>query len=62
MEKRQSTSSNAVMKTVRSDFQANEKDKYTVVIWLEGNDPDCLDNIIGGTMKLGMNFKIKEST
>ena len=55
-------SSNAVMKTVRSDFQANEKDKYTVVIWLEGNDPDCLDNIIGGTMKLGMNFKIKEST
>ena len=32
------------------------------VIWLEGNDPDCVDKIIGGTMKLGMNFKIVETT
>lgn len=54
--------SNIVMKTLTEDFKANGKDKYTVVVWLEGNDPDCIDDIIGGTLKLGMNFKITEST
>lgn len=56
------TSSTIVMTTKHEKFEAKAKDKYTVVIWLEGNDPDCLDNIIGGTLKLGMNFKITEST
>lgn len=55
-------SSSIVMRTSTEGFKSNSKDKYTVVIWLEGNDPDCLDNIIGGTLKLGMNFKITEST
>lgn len=55
-------SSTIVMKTSTSGFEAKNKDKYTVVIWLEGNDPDCLDDIIGGTLKLSMNFKIVEST
>ncbi|MBQ3968341.1 MAG: hypothetical protein II688_06615 [Lachnospiraceae bacterium] len=55
-------SSTLVMRNSKSDFEPRDKDKYTIVIWLEGNDPDCLDNIIGGTMKLGMNFRIVEST
>lgn len=54
--------SSIVMRTSSEGFKANEKDKFTVVIWLEGNDPDCIDDIIGGTLKLGMNFKITEST
>lgn len=54
--------STVVMTAKTTDFKAGAKDKYTVVIWLEGNDPDCLDNIVGGTMKLGMNFKITEDT
>lgn len=54
--------SNIVMRTSTEDFKANGKDKYTVVVWLEGNDPDCIDDIIGGTLKLEMNFKITEST
>ena len=28
--------------------------KYTIVIWLEGDDPDCTDELIGGHM--GMDF------
>lgn len=56
------TSSTVVMTTGHEKFAPKEKDKYTVVIWLEGNDPDCTNDIIGGTMKLGMNFKITEST
>ena len=55
-------SSSLVMRTSTEGFESNNKDKYTVVIWLEGNDPDCLDDIIGGTLKLSMNFKITEST
>lgn len=54
-------SSTSVMKGTREALGPGEKDKYTVVIWLEGNDPDCLDDIVGGTMKLGMNFEITES-
>lgn len=31
--------------------------KYTVVIWLEGDDPQCTDEMMGG--QIGMNFQIK---
>ena len=55
-------SSSVVMRTSGDKFKAKDKDKYTVVIWLEGNDPDCVDDIIGGTLKLSMSFKITEST
>ena len=55
-------SSTIVMKTKSEGFKPKDRDKYTVVIWLEGNDPDCLDNIIGGTIKFYMDFKIVETT
>ena len=55
-------SSSVVMRTSGDKFNAKDKDKYTVVIWLEGNDPDCVDAIIGGTLKLSMSFKITETT
>ncbi|MBR1739703.1 MAG: hypothetical protein IJ737_05355 [Ruminococcus sp.] len=55
-------SSTIVMRTKHSGFEPKAKDKFTVVIWLEGNDPDCLDDIIGGTLKLSMDFKIVEDT
>jgi len=38
------------------DFAPGDKNKYTVVIWLEGNDVDCTDNILGGEIKLHMGF------
>lgn len=55
-------SSTMVMNTKHEKFESKARDKYTIVIWLEGNDPDCTDEIIGGTLKLGMNFRIAEST
>lgn len=55
-------SSTIVMKTASEKFEPKAKDKYTIVIWLEGNDPDCVDDIVGGTIKFGMNFHIVEST
>ena len=38
------------------NFAPKEKIKYTVVVWLEGRDPDCTDNILGGEIKLHMEF------
>lgn len=39
-------------------FLPGEKTKFTVVIWIEGNDPDCIDWLIGGKMKLDMDIAI----
>ena len=36
----------------RRDFKVNDIDKYTIVIWIEGDDPDCIDALIGGEMKM----------
>ena len=38
------------------NFAPKERIKYTVVVWLEGRDPDCTDNILGGEIKLHMEF------
>ena len=37
---------------------AGEKVKFTVVIWLEGDDPDCVDRVIEGLAKFEMNFRV----
>lgn len=39
-------------------FKPGDKTKFTVVIWIEGNDPDCIDWLIGGKMKLDMNISV----
>lgn len=36
----------------RKAINPNVMDKYTIVMWIEGDDPDCLDNIIGGELKV----------
>lgn len=45
---------NQVMNELREDFEPGEVDRFTVVIWLEGDDPECLNHIIGGEMKMEM--------
>lgn len=37
-------------------FKPGDVDKYTVVLWIEGSDPECNDNILGGEIKISMNF------
>ena len=32
--------------------------KYTVVIWLEGDDPDCNDDLIGGHIGMEVFFQL----
>ena len=42
----------------RENFYPNDVDRYTIVIWVEGDDPDCINDIIGGEMK--MHLEINE--
>ncbi len=38
------------------DFGPGDLIKYTIVLWIEGSDPECTDNILGGEVKFNMNF------
>lgn len=38
----------------RQNFNPGNVDKITIVIWIEGDDPDCVDDLIGGEMKMTM--------
>lgn len=40
------------------NFKPYQIKKYTILVWLEGQDPDCIDDILGGRIKLRMLFSI----
>lgn len=40
----------------RKSMKPNVIDKFTIIIWLEGDDPDCLNNLIGGEIKMHMDI------
>lgn len=42
----------------QTEVEPLEKHKYTVVIWLEGDDPDCTDDLIGGHLGMDMRFRL----
>ena len=46
-----------VMNTIKN-YKPGSITKYTVVIWLEGNDPECIDKIIGGKFKIDMRLSV----
>ena len=43
-----------VMLEVTENFKVGDIDKYTVVIWVEGDDPECKNDLIGGEIKMHM--------
>ena len=40
----------------RKSFKPKSKDHFTVVIWIEGDDPECKNDLIGGEIKMHMDF------
>lgn len=38
------------------DFLVGNVDKYTIVIWMEGDDPECVDRIVGGSVEFSMHI------
>lgn len=49
-------SSTSVLLEHRENFEPGEVDKFTIVIYLEGDDPDCVDALIGGDMKMHLDI------
>lgn len=43
-----------IMLEVTENFEVGDIDKYTVVIWVEGDDPECKNDLIGGEIKMHM--------
>ena len=46
----------AVLEEVKN-FKPTDLDRFTIVVWLEGDDPDCVNAIIGGEIKMHMNIR-----
>ena len=42
------------------DFLVGYVDKYTIVIWMEGDDPECVDKIVGGSVQFTMRIDAKD--
>lgn len=53
-------SDTVVMETLSKDFEVGAVDKYTIVIWIEGNDPECIDDIRDGYVRMRMLFKLDD--
>jgi hypothetical protein len=47
-------SSNVVARERIDAVAPGDINKFTVVVWIEGTDPDCIDWLIGGKLKLEM--------
>ncbi len=41
------------------DFKPGDKHKYTVAIWVEGDDPECTNDIMGAHAGYAMKFTLK---
>ena len=47
-----------IMQSRTTGFEVGAVDKYTVVIFIEGNDPECTDRLIGG--EIGVEMYLRE--
>ncbi len=45
-------SNNIALLEQRKNFKPKSKDRYTVVVWIEGDDPECKNDLLGGEIKM----------
>ena len=50
----------AVCTYTEENFLVGNVDKYTIVIWMEGEDPECVDAIVGGSVEFSMTIDALE--
>ncbi|MBQ8228307.1 MAG: hypothetical protein IJZ88_04765 [Clostridia bacterium] len=43
------------------NFEAGAVDRFTVAIWFEGDDPECVDDILEGEVKFSMDLQLIET-
>jgi len=49
-----------VMERKIEKFRPGDFKKFSILIWLEGYDPDTTDKVLGGMIKMTMNFTINQ--
>lgn len=49
-------SEDTVMLECRQDFKPGDVDRFTIVIFVEGDDPDCTNALLGGEIKMHMDI------
>lgn len=49
-----------LMKDLTEGIKPNDTVKYTIVTWIEGNDPECINDIMGGHVKMQWFFNIED--
>ena len=49
-------STSRIIRLNQKDILPGQIDKFTVVAWIEGEDPDCVNSIMGGSIKMVMKF------
>lgn len=47
---------NVIILKKRENIGPYELDKFTIVIWIEGDDPDCTNSLLGGEIKMHMDI------
>ena len=52
--------SETVFNTTLDGLEPGQTDKYTIVMWIEGEDPECIDDIREGYVKLMWFFNIED--
>jgi len=45
-------SDNIAVLEQRKNFKPKSKDRFTVVVWIEGDDPECKNDLLGGEIKM----------
>ncbi len=51
-------SDDTIMQQTFNDFKVGDVKRFTVVVWLEGEDPECVNDIMGGDVKLKMDLEV----
>lgn len=49
-----------IMNDTTDDIKPGDTVKYTIVTWIEGNDPECINDIMGGYVKMQWFFNIED--
>ena len=42
------------------NLRPEQTKRFTVLMWLEGEDPECIDKLFGSKIKIEMNFSVEE--
>ena len=50
-----------IFSVVEENVEPEEIIKYTVVVWLDGDDPECVDDIKGGSVKMSLTFSVDDA-